>query len=276
MDLALLIFTDLDGTLLDQQTYAHQGADETLQRLHRLAIPVVLTSSKTCAEISALQRELGLHEAFIAENGGGIFVPQGHPLERSGALQPTGERHLIQLGKPYADIRKIFAMLRGSYELKGFGDMSIEEIMGLTSLTREQARLATRRDFSEPFLLQGEERLEALKAEAARFDLSITRGGRFYCLMSAHQNKGLAVTTATRLYQEIHRERIVTIGLGDDENDRPMLEVVDIPVVVPKPDGNYAALDVAGIRKAPWPGSRGWGAAVTAILDEYPLPGARR
>lgn len=276
MTAALLIFTDLDGTLLDQRTYAHQGADATLQRLQRLAIPVVLTSSKTAAEISALQAELGLREAFIAENGGGIFWPPGHPAAEGRLCPPMGDGPVIQFGKPYAEIRGVFAAYRALYGMHGFGEMSIEEVMALTGLSREQALRATRRDFSEPFLLQQVERLDELKVEMDRFGLTITKGGRFYCLMSASQNKGLAVARAIRCYQALWEQKIVSIGLGDDENDLPMLEVVDIPILLPKPDGTYAALAVTGMRKAPCRGSRGWGAAVSAILDEYQLPGDER
>lgn len=275
MELPLVIFTDLDGTLLDQASYSYRGAEETLQRLHQLAIPLVLTSSKTCAELLSLQDRLGLCEAFIPENGGGIFVPAGHPLAADRNMQQFGELRGIRFGKSYTYIRKIFAMFRAEYQLKGFGDMAIEEIMALTDLSRAQARLAAKRDFSEPFLFQGARRAEALAAEVARYGLSVTKGGRFYHLMSAEQDKGRAVSATIRLFQDTRAQKLVSIGLGDDENDFPMLKVVDIPVLVPKPNGNYASLALDGLRKAPWPGSRGWGAAVTRILDEYQLSVSR-
>ena len=36
MDFPLLIFTDLDGTLLDHHSYSFQGAEESLQRLRAM------------------------------------------------------------------------------------------------------------------------------------------------------------------------------------------------------------------------------------------------
>lgn len=271
----LLIFTDLDGTLLDQRSYSCSAAEDSLQRLHQLAIPLVLTSSKTCAEILSLQSELGLHEAFISENGGGIFVPAGHPLERSRDMQQLGDMHGIPFGKSYSYIRSIFAMFRSAYDLKGFGDMAIDELMGLTGLSMEQARLAAKRDFSEPFLFKGKPRPDELKAEVAQYGLTVTKGGRFYHLMSMQQDKGLAVSETIRLFQDSRQENIISIGLGDDENDFPMLRVVDIPVLVPKPDGKYANPKLVNLRKAPCPGSRGWNEVVTSILDEYQLHGSR-
>ena len=71
MDFPLLVFSDLDGTLLDHQSYSFQGAEKALQRLLHHSIPLILTSSKTRAELETLREKLGLHTPFIAENGGG-------------------------------------------------------------------------------------------------------------------------------------------------------------------------------------------------------------
>lgn len=272
----LLVFTDLDGTLLDQHGYSYSGAEDALRRLQQLAIPVVLTSSKTCAEIRALQAELGLREAFISENGGGLFVPAGHPLEGHQAMRHLADIHGIAFGKPYSYIREIFGLFREAYGLKGFGDMAIEELVELTGLSRVQARLAARRDFSEPFLFLGVARPDELKRDVARHGLTLTKGGRFYHLMAADQDKGRAVSETIRLYEQTRQAKVFSVGLGDDQNDFPMLKVVDIAVLVPKPDGTYASIELAGMRKAPWPGSRGWGAAMTSLLDEHGLSGYRR
>jgi hypothetical protein len=41
--------------------------------------------------------------------------------------------------------------------------------------------------------------------------------------------------------------------------------------LIPKPDGHFASLAVQVLRKAPYPGSRGWGAAITKILDDFQI-----
>jgi len=269
MDAPLLIFSDLDGTLLDHQGYSYAGAEQALARLRRLHCPLILTSSKTCAEILGLQRRLGLHEPFIVENGGGIFLPPGHPLEGRAGFAPLGECQGIRFGTPYATLRAVFEGLRGAYGLRGFGDMTTAEIMERTGLPREEAVAAARRDFSEPFVFLGEPRPAELAAQVAAQGLTVTRGGRFFHLMSAGQDKGRAVVATTRLFQAGRGSEWVTVGLGDAENDFPMLAAVTLPVLLPRPDGGYADLDLPGLRKAAWPGSRGWGAAVMGILDEY-------
>ena len=69
LDAPLLIFTDLDGTLLDSHTYDWQPAAAWLARLREKNIPVILCSSKTAAEMLHIQKLLGLQGLpLIAEN----------------------------------------------------------------------------------------------------------------------------------------------------------------------------------------------------------------
>ncbi|MCL7489756.1 MAG: HAD-IIB family hydrolase [Desulfobulbaceae bacterium] len=268
MGFPLLIFTDLDGTLLDHQTYSFNGAAATLERLRQLSIPLILTSSKTRAEMRKLQEQLGLNEAFISENGGGIFLPPGHALQDAGIFeQLDGDRGKL-FGRSYAYIRSIFATVRDAYNIKGFGDMSVEEIMQLTGLAGEDALLAAKREFTEPFVFLSGPRQEKLQEAVSGSGLTITRGGRFYHLMGAGQDKGRAVVETTRLFRVGSRNNILTVGLGDAQNDSAMLRVVDIPVLIPRPDGSYADVEAPGLRRAPFPGSRGWGIIVADILGE--------
>src|SRR5262249_39570829 len=68
-----IVFSDLDGTLLDARTYDWRPAERALARLAELGVPVILTSSKTRAEIEEWRRTLGNREVFVSENGGGIY-----------------------------------------------------------------------------------------------------------------------------------------------------------------------------------------------------------
>lgn len=272
MDFPLLVFTDLDGTLLDHQTYSFYGAEEALQLLRQHAIPIILTSSKTKAELLSLQRLLGLNEPFIAENGGGIFVPAGYAMFDTSTFEKFDQYQGKQFGRPYSYIRMIFEKIRSKYNIKGFGDMNVGEIMDATGLEKTDAILAGQRNFSEPFLFLAEPRLQELRAEVAGHGLTVTSGGRFYHLMSAGQDKGRAVTETARLYQAACTVKIFTVGLGDAENDYSMLKNVDIPVLIPKHNGSFATFALQRLRKAPYPGSKGWGAAMTEILFEFARP----
>src|SRR2546423_300740 len=70
-----VVFTDLDGTLLDAETYRYDAARQGLDRLREHAIPLIICTSKTRAEVEPLRNELGNTDPFIVENGGALYVP---------------------------------------------------------------------------------------------------------------------------------------------------------------------------------------------------------
>ena len=75
-----VVFTDLDGTLLDHDSYAWTAAAPALDALKQAGVPLVLASSKTAAEIAALHAELGLGRTpAIVKKGAGLWRPGAGP-----------------------------------------------------------------------------------------------------------------------------------------------------------------------------------------------------
>ncbi|MFH1763931.1 MAG: HAD-IIB family hydrolase [Gemmatimonadota bacterium] len=269
----MIIFTDLDGSLLDHDDYSFQGALPALARIRESGIPLVIVTSKTRTEVEALLEEMGLEVPFVVESGGGLFFPPRFDhLPLPDAVQ-EGRFRVVRLGVPYQRIRDFLASLPPALELRGFGDLSPEAIQEATGLTEREARMARVREFTEPFLPGGpggpggEARMADLQERAARAGLKIVQGGRFHHLMGVEQDKGRAVLRVARAFREGWGSEVRTVGLGDSPNDLAMLEVVDIPILIPNPRGSPPALHRSGLVKAPLPGSRGWNAAVLDLLD---------
>ena len=65
-----VIFTDLDGTLLDADTFSFDPAEPALRLIRARSIPLILSSSKTRAEIEVYRKRLDNSHPFISENGG--------------------------------------------------------------------------------------------------------------------------------------------------------------------------------------------------------------
>jgi mannosyl-3-phosphoglycerate phosphatase len=103
-------------------------------------------------------------------------------------------------------------------------------------------------------------------ARAATRGLKIIRGGRFFHLVGEGQDKGKAVTIVRDFFRAEWGEACTTIGLGDSMNDLPMLEVVDIPILIPNPHGTPPDIGWDRLVRAPHPGSRGWGEALLEVL----------
>ncbi len=266
----LLIFTDLDGSLLDKADYSYAGAKPALNRIARLGIPLIIASSKTRAEIEVLQRELGVTAPFIVENGGGIFFPDAERKPAVGVdARCGGVDEVVTLGVPYVRIRSFLEGLPRSIRVRGFGDMTDREVAAASDLTLERAALAKKRDFTEPFLIEEPSVLPALTERAEQAELRVVRGGRFYHLTGAGQDKGLAVRIVRERFAKRQGGPAVAIGLGDSENDLPLLAAVDVPVLIPQPDGSPPHIDLPGLIHADEPGSRGWNGAVQRLLDQF-------
>lgn len=263
-----VVFSDLDGTLLDARTYRFEAALPGLAMLRARAVPLVLCSSKTRGEIDVYRKRLDNRAPFVLENGGGICVPAGLlPFAADADITPCGCQ-VITLGTPYEDLRRVLRELRRDTGIRvtGFGDLTAAGVAALTGLQLADAELARQREFDEPFVFDepGEPRaVEFLQAIEAR-SLHWTRG-RFHHLLGDN-DKGRAVRVLTELYRRGSPD-LVTVGIGNAPNDLPMLEAVDVPVLVQSDDGSYAeGVRVPRLIRADAPGPTGWNRAILGIF----------
>ncbi len=267
----LIIFTDLDGSLLNHEDYSFSDAKPALSIIKEKKIPLIITTSKTRKEIEVIQNDLDIYDPFISENGGGIFFPIGYRNFIIENCRVVENYCLVQLGIDYSQIVKFEKRVMKDIKLKGFYFMSVEEIARLTGLSLEQAKLAKEREFTEPFVLYEEEKLPDLEKLSKKEGIKITKGGRFYHFIGENQDKGKAVKITQEIFEKNSGKRLITVGIGDSKNDIPMLDVVDIPVLIRKPDGTYEDFEKENLLKSEFPGSKGWNQVVLEILKKYKI-----
>jgi len=258
MGMKRLIFTDLDGTFLNHHDYSFVDSLEALQKIKEAGIPLIFTTSKTKAEIEYLQEKVGISEPFIVENGAALFIPEGYQGLDLSSLSYYDDKRVMVFGESYRKVLEFYGAHKDTFGMVGFSDMSDVQIAQLTGLNGRDVMLAKQRDFTEPFILQDETKLKALKKLAHSYGLKITQGGRFYHLMGASQDKGISVLKTIELFEALYHEKIRSIALGDSQNDTEMLEHVDIPILIRKHDGSYLEMNVPHIQKSSYQGSKGW------------------
>lgn len=258
----LIVFSDLDATLLDEETYSFEAAREALAALAARTVPLVLCSSKTRLEMERWARTLGLTSPLVVENGGAILWPRpgGYDVRARGTPRPR----LIAALEPIA--REAGASVRG------FSTLSVDEVARLTGLAPAAAREAMAREYDEPFLMDAGD-LARVEEAAVRRGLQVTRGGRF-CHLMGPADKGQAVREILADCQGAGPPAR-SVALGDSANDLPMLSAVDRPIIVPRPTGvvdSELARALPNAERAPAPGAAGWNAAVLAVLGDRRLP----
>ncbi len=254
-----IVFTDLDGTLLDHDDYSVAGAEEALEYLRQRAIPLVFCSSKTAAEIVPLRAELGFtHCPAIVENGAGLLAANRENVSPA----PQHERLLQLLAALLPELRANFS---------GFSEWTLETLADRTGLDPESAALAARRDFSEPGLWRGDtESLGRFTDELERHGVRAQRGGRFLTLGFA-ADKVDRMRELLRQHRAQHGDDAPCIALGDAPNDVAMLRAADIGIIVPNPA--HAGIPplpeerTGRIRRAGQPGPRGWAESLLLSID---------
>lgn len=217
-----IIFTDLDGTLLDHDTYSYAAASPALAEISARGFPLVLVSSKTRAELLALQRKLDLHTPFISENGAAVYWREAGQLQQKAFARPLAEwlPALHQLRE------------QEGYAFTGFSDGDAEAIAHITGLGPDAARLAGQREFTEPLLWQGDNRhLTSFHSALYRLGLRAVQGGRFLSVMGDF-DKGITMAWLRDKLQRQLATSLVTIALGDSPNDAGMLAAADVAVVI--------------------------------------------
>lgn len=240
-----LVFSDLDGSLLDHYTYSFQEALPALDSLQRLGIPLILTSSKTRAEIAALRAELNNDHPFIVENGAAVFIPQGYFSRQPADTELQGEYWVHKMAPVRSFWQAELSALAQEFKAQftSFYSAGVAGIMEMTGLSESAARDANDRGFSEPVKWLGSAQQEAqFIARLQEAGATVARGGRFLCV-TGPCDKGQALTWLRNQYlRNCPTLAIPDLAIGDSDNDRAMLEAADHALLIRSPVHDFPTL----------------------------------
>jgi mannosyl-3-phosphoglycerate phosphatase family protein len=262
----ILLFTDLDATLLDADSYSWAPARPAIDELRAEGVPWVFVTSKTRAEVEHWRRETGNTHPYIVENGAALIVPGGYfPLPVSNG-RPMEGSEVVVWGTPYLQLVEALrrASERSRCRVRGFYEMTAEQVAAETKLPLEQARLAKIREFDEPFVHLDPDRVGRLVQAIHEEGLHCVSGSRFLHI-TGENDKGVA-TSALRLAYEEAYGSVTTVGIGDSFNDVPLLSNVSIPILIRSAHASELNRLVPKARITDKPGPEGWNGAVLDLI----------
>lgn len=270
-----LIFSDLDGTLMDHYTYESTEALPVIKQLNLAQIPVVLTTSKTLDEVISIQQSLAINAPLIIENGAAVLLPKSlfknQPEDTIGS-EGYWIKSFCSSRQYWLDmIEQVPAKFKNQFQ--GFSTLTIKELASITGLTEDAAALAKNRQYGEPIHWIGDNQTKEdfiLYLETA--GATILHGGRFFHV-SGDSDKGKALNWLTQFYQKhLKLEQVKTIALGDGKNDIAMLEAADFAVQIRSPVHDFPVLNKKeNVIKTEQYGPAGWAEALQQLLPNLHL-----
>lgn len=248
-----VVFTDLDGTLLDGR-YDLRGAGNAMDTLHEQGCVCIPASSKTHQELLQLNKVRKFPSPYVLENGAGLCWPSKAEPELFGREAP--------------EIYDLLDHIREEHKLRyrTFRDISCEELQLLTGLDKAGAVDAKQRAASVPIVWEDEPAaLEKFSEVLGFIGLQVVHGGRFQTVLDAGCTKATAVQ---KVLEHFHwgTQRPTIIACGDAANDLDMLAMADIAILFPASNGQYLSFQHPNLHHGEASGHESWLAALQSLL----------
>ncbi len=261
----IVVFTDLDGTLLDHDTYSYEAALPCLNFISENNIPLIYTSSKTAIEIERLCKQSNFYHPYIAENGGILGIPENYFSDST----PKPVYTKILIGVARNEITKVINSYRSTFKFTSFYEMTKQELIRHTGLQSKDAEFANQRDCTEPLLWQDEaSKTNILAQELIPHSLQLIRGGRFFHVMGDH-DKATTMQLLIDRFKQFQHQEVISVALGDSQNDLKMLTTANYSILIPNPNApELCNLNHANLLHADHPGPQGWNDSLLTLLKE--------
>lgn len=269
-DIQAIVFSDMDGSLLDHDTYSHADADDVLATLNQLNIPVIPCTSKTFSELLIIRAELNNHHPFVVENGAAVYIPVGY-FDEMPADAVVCDDYVV---KAFVEGREHWQSILQSPELHlndaflPFHQAGTDKIAEMTGLTTEQAQRANERQYGEPLKWLGtESEYEIFEEYIHQQGGKLLKGGRFIHL-SGECDKGKALQWLMGIFaRQSAEQRLKSVALGDSQNDVAMIESADYGILIRSPVHEFPETKKQ-VYKTGNSGSKGWVEGVMHVFNK--------
>ena len=235
----LVVMTDLDGCILDPETYEYDKALPLIQRLREQGIEIIFSSSKTKAEQLLYIDRLGLKDiVFIVENGAAIYIPKKkaglHIIKHNTRCRDHGDYYACVLGRTISEIKNMISDIIEKHRdhIIWMDEITPRLFSELTGLPEDEAVLALKREYSYLFIPKTKNRatIDEVLDEIRGRGLNIQVGGVGISQINGDHDKGKALLLLRDLIKDYRDAHIIAVG--DAMNDAPMLKVADTGVLL--------------------------------------------
>ena len=255
----VLIFTDLDGSLLHKETFKFDEIKEYLKQLLSKGIFIIPNTSKTEKEILEFNYELGSNLPYISENGAAI---NGLDL-----LNSDLPKELI-LSREKDDILKIFkniVPIKLQNKCVWLSEINKKNQRSIFGLEDKKLKMALDRKYTVPLIFKGtKNEKNELSKIIKKEGLYLQEGGRLINLTDK-TNKAKALQVFVRFYKK-YQKNIKTIAVGDNYNDLDMLKITDFSCLVFNDEFTLDEIPIDNLITTNKPSPEGWADVIKMAL----------
>ena len=257
----VLLFTDLDGTLLNKKTFKFRAALDLVKNCIKKGIHIIPNSSKTDLELDEICEDIGIPKIYISENGSCIHGL--NLLSKNLSQEVCLSRNKQIIYKNFSD--NVDINLRQKCFI--LENETLKHQMEILGLPENKIHKALNRKFSFPFIFEGDidEEIELKKIEKKnRLKIQYVRRD---IKLGDEVSKGNAMQKFVSLLSKETKKDYVLICVGDNENDFDMLDKCDYPCLVkngPLKNVNFKNQCIFSTQEAPI----GWVEVVNETLNK--------
>ena len=257
----VVIFTDLDGSLLHRDTFKFDSIKDYIKSLINSGIIIIPNSSKTEKEIEKFNEELGIELPYISENGSAIhglnLINQNFPNE-------------IILSRKKEELLKIFnektpeKLLNKCVQISKLSKKEQEKIFGQKD---DKLKDALKRKYTLPLLFKGNDSEKKKLSKVLNSNsLTLQEGGRVLNLCD-NINKIKSMNRVIKILKKTE-DKIKTIAVGDNYNDLEMLKNSDLPCLVFNDQFKLDKINIDNLIFSNKPSPEGWADVIKMALEK--------
>ena len=255
----VVIFTDLDGSLLHRDTFKFDSIKDYIKSLVSKGVIIIPNSSKTEKEIEKFNEELGLNLPYISENGSSI-----HGLN----LITSNFPDKLVLSREKEELLKIYEnkvperLKEKCLQILKMNKKEKENILGQKD---ERLKYALNRKYTLPILFNGDKNEKNRLVKILNSNsLTLQEGGRVSNLCD-NINKVKSMNRVIKILKKTE-DKIKTIAVGDNFNDLEMLRNCDIPCLVFNDQFKLDQININNLIFSNKPSPEGWADVIKMAL----------
>ena len=232
-----IIFTDLDASLLHEETFSCLEIIDVLNSLVADGVLIIPNTSKTEAETRNVLKSLNLKTPFIVENGAKLCdMHCSFP-----SIGETDKEFGIDVSQLNTSLEKLgdLSFMSDFQPITTLKPQKASQILGLTGAELEEA--LDRRYSSLYQYIGPKSKIPFWQENLSKVGLNLSQGGRAFAV-SGYHDKATPIKWLAEKLVSMGQRLPKIIAIGDSNNDKPMLLASAVACVIPHLNGSCLTL----------------------------------